>query len=74
MGVSAVGDVKSLHGGELQITDLRGPMGRQDPNVYALASGRVVMEGDARRGDATVGVVPGGAIVEKPLAHTFVTE
>ncbi len=74
VGVSAVGDVKSLHGGELQITDLRGPMGRQDPNVYALASGRVVIEGDARRGNATVGVVPGGAIVEKPLAHTYVKE
>lgn len=74
VGISAVGDVKSLHGGELQITDLRGPMGRQDPNVYALASGRVVIEGDARRGNATVGVVPGGAIVEKPLAHTFVKE
>jgi flagellar P-ring protein precursor FlgI len=74
VGVSAVGDVKSLHGGELQITDLRGPMGRQDPNVYALASGRVVIEGDARRGNATVGAVPAGAIVEKTLAHTFVKE
>jgi flagellar P-ring protein precursor FlgI len=74
VGVSAVGDARSLHGGELQITDLRGPMGRQDPNIYALASGRVVVEGDARRGNATVGAVPGGAIVEKPLAHTFVFE
>jgi len=74
VGVSAVGDAKSLHGGELQLTDLRGPLGRQDPNIYALASGRVVIEGDARRGNATVGSVPGGAIVEKPLAHTFVIE
>ncbi|HZE99378.1 MAG TPA: flagellar basal body P-ring protein FlgI [Planctomycetota bacterium] len=72
VGISVVGDAKSLHGGELQITDLRGPMGRQDPNIYALASGRVVVEGDARRGNATVGTVPGGAIVEKTLAHTFV--
>jgi len=74
VGVSAVGDVKSLQGGELQITDLRGPMGRQDPNVYALASGRVVLEGDGRRGNATVGAVPGGAIVEKTLAHAVVKE
>ncbi|HLY08215.1 MAG TPA: flagellar basal body P-ring protein FlgI [Planctomycetota bacterium] len=74
VGVSAVGDAKSLHGGELQLTDLRGPMGRQDPVIYALASGRVVVEGDARRGNVTVGAVPGGAIVEKPLAHAFVAE
>ncbi|MBV8880281.1 MAG: flagellar basal body P-ring protein FlgI [Planctomycetaceae bacterium] len=74
VGVSAVGDARSLHGGELQITDLRGPMGRQDPNIYALASGRVVVEGNAARGNVTVGSVPGGAIVEKPLAHTFVRE
>jgi flagellar basal body P-ring protein FlgI len=32
------------------------------------------VEGDARRGNATVGAVPGGAIVEKSLAHTFVRE
>jgi flagellar P-ring protein precursor FlgI len=74
VGVSAVGDAKSLLGGELQITDLRGPLGRQDPTIYALASGRVIIEGDARRGNPTVGGVPGGAIVEKPLGHTFVTE
>jgi flagellar P-ring protein precursor FlgI len=74
VGVSVIGDARSLHGGELQLTDLRGPMGRQDPVIYALASGRVVVEGDARRGNVTVGVVPGGAIVEKQLAHTFVKE
>jgi flagellar P-ring protein precursor FlgI len=75
VAVSAVGDARSLHGGELQLTDLRGPMGRQDPVVYALASGRVVTEGDARRGGTvTSGEVPGGAIVEKALAHTVVTE
>jgi flagellar P-ring protein precursor FlgI len=74
VGVSAVGDAKSLHGGELQLTDLRGPMGRQDPTVYALASGRVVVEGDARRGNPTAGAVPGGAIVEKALPHAFVVE
>lgn len=74
VGLSAVGDARSLFGGELQITDLRGPMGRRDPMIYALASGRVVVEGDARRGNLTVGAVPGGAIVEKPLAHAFVFE
>jgi flagellar P-ring protein precursor FlgI len=74
VSLSALGDAKTLTGGELQITDLRGPLGRQDPNVYALASGRVVVQGDSRRGNTTTAGVPGGAIVEKELAHTFVQE
>ncbi|HVE39458.1 MAG TPA: flagellar basal body P-ring protein FlgI [Planctomycetota bacterium] len=74
VSLSVVGDAKSLAGGELQITDLRGPMGRRDPNVYALASGRVIVQGDARRANQTVATIPGGAIVEKPLQHTFVKE
>ncbi len=74
VSVSVVGDAKSLAGGELQITDLRGPMGRQDPNIYALASGRVVVQGDPRRSNTTVGTIPAGAIVEKPLSHVFVKE
>lgn len=72
--VSAIGDAGSLVGGELQLTDLRGPQGRRDPTIYALASGRLVVEGDERRGNPTVGYIPGGAIVEKALAHTFVHE
>jgi flagellar P-ring protein precursor FlgI len=74
VAVSAVGDAKSLQGGELQITDLRGPQGRRDPAIYALASGRVIVQGDPKRGNLTVGTVPAGAIVEKPLAHTFIKE
>ena len=72
--VSAVGDAKSLSGGELQISDLRGPQGRRDPVIYALASGRVIVQGDGKKGNATVGMVPAGAIVEKPLVHEFVKE
>ena len=74
VSVSAVGDCKSLAGGELQITDLRGPLGRQDPNVYALASGRVVVQGDPRRGNVTTGTIPAGAIAERELAHEFIRE
>ncbi len=74
VAVSGVADAKSLYGGELQITDLRGPLGRQDPNIYALASGRVVVQGDPRRGNPTTGTVPGGAILERELAHAFVKE
>jgi flagellar P-ring protein precursor FlgI len=74
VSVSVVGDAKSIAGGELQITDLRGPLGRRDPNIYALASGRVIVQGDPRRGNTTVGSIPAGAIVEKPLTHAFVKE
>ena len=72
--VSAIGDARSLAGGELQLTDLRGPLGRRDPTIYALASGRLVVEGDEGRGNPTVGFIPGGAVVEKGLAHAFVHE
>jgi flagellar P-ring protein precursor FlgI len=72
--VSAIGDARSLAGGELQLTDLRGPLGRRDPTIYALASGRLVVEGDEGRGNPTVGFIPGGAIVEKGLAHAFIHE
>lgn len=73
VSVSAVGDAKSLAGGELQMTDLRGPMGRQGP-IYALASGRLVVQGEAKRGHLTAAVVPGGAIVERELEHRFVAD
>ncbi|HYE99353.1 MAG TPA: flagellar basal body P-ring protein FlgI [Planctomycetota bacterium] len=72
--VSTLGDAKSLAGGELQLTELRGPSGRRDPHVYGLASGRLVVSGDARRGNPTVASVPGGAIVERELEHPYVVE
>jgi len=74
VSVSALGDARSLAGGELQLTDLRGPLGRRDPAVYALASGRLVTQGDARRGNPTAAAVPGGAVVERELEHAFVQE
>ena len=72
--VSAVGDCKSLAGGDLQLTDLRGPLGRQDPVIYALASGRLILQGDPRKNNPTTATIPGAAIVEKELVHTFVKE
>jgi flagellar P-ring protein precursor FlgI len=74
VSVSVLGDAKTLYGGELQLTDLRGPLGRLDPNIYALASGRLVVQGDPRRGNLTTANVPGGAIVERELVHSFVHE
>jgi flagellar P-ring protein precursor FlgI len=72
--ISAVGDCKSLSGGELQLTDLRGPMGRQDPVIYALASGRLILQGDPRKNNPTTATIPGSAIVEKELVHAFVKD
>jgi flagellar P-ring protein precursor FlgI len=73
VSVSAVGDAKSLAGGELQMTDLRGPQGRRGP-IYALASGRLVVQGEAKRGHLTAAAIPGGAIVERELEHRFVAD
>lgn len=68
VNVSAMGDAKSLMGGQLLPTPLRGASGQ----VHALAQGPLVSSGFGAEGDAasvTVGVptagrIPGGAIVE----------
>jgi flagellar P-ring protein precursor FlgI len=74
--VSAIGDAKSLQGGMLLPTPLKG----LDNQVYAVAQGGVSIGGWAAGGDKatitknhqTVGRVPGGAIVEKEEIATFV--
>ena len=74
--VSAVGDAKSLQGGKLLPTPLRG----LDGQVYAVANGGVSIGGWAASGDTasitknhqTVGRIPGGAIVEKEEISSFV--
>ena len=69
--VASIGDAKSLEGGTLLLTPLRGP----DGEIYALAQGQVLVSGYEARGTAarqvqnipTVGRIPNGAIVERPL-------
>ncbi len=69
--VSSVGDAKSLEGGTLLLTPLRGP----DGEVYALAQGQVIVGGYEARGRGaqqvkntpTVGRIPNGALVEREL-------
>ncbi|WP_448583418.1 flagellar basal body P-ring protein FlgI [Thermocrinis sp.] len=69
--VASIGDAKSLEGGTLLLTPLRGP----DGEIYALAQGQVIVSGYEVRGQAarqvqnvpTVGRVPNGAIIERPL-------
>ncbi len=69
--VSSIGDAKSLQGGTLLMTPLRGP----DGEVYALAQGPISLGGFSAGGTAgsvqknhpTVGRIPGGAVVEREV-------
>lgn len=74
--VSSVGDAKSLQGGTLLLTPLRGV----DNNVYALAQGPLIVGGFSSSGQAgggvqknhpTVARIPGGANIEKEIPFEF---
>jgi flagellar P-ring protein precursor FlgI len=75
--VSTLGDAKSLQGGTLLLTPLKGP----DSKVYALAQGPVSIGGFVGGGGGTVvqknhltaGKVPQGAIIEQDLPFTIGT-
>lgn len=72
--VSSMGDATSLDGGTLLMTPLQGP----DGQVYAVAQGPISVRGyqeeapaeSLRKNQATVGRIPGGALVEKEVAVT----
>ena len=74
--VSAIGDAKSLQGGTLLPTPLKG----LDDQIYAVAEGGVSIGGWTASGDKasvtknhqTVGRIPNGAIVEKEEIAIFV--
>ena len=74
--VSAIGDAKSLQGGRLLPTPLKG----LDGQTYAVADGSVSIGGWTAAGDnasitknhQTVGRIPDGAIVEQEEIATFV--
>lgn len=74
--VSAIGQTKSLRGGQLLPTELRG----LDRQVYAIASGALIIGGfsasggnsSVTKGHVTVGRIPGGAHVEKEELATVV--
>ncbi|MDA3908207.1 MAG: flagellar basal body P-ring protein FlgI [Sulfurimonas sp.] len=66
--VSSIGDAKSLEGGTLLMTPLKGVDGK----IYALAQGHISIGGKNSRGAGseshpTVGVVFGGALVEREI-------
>ena len=70
--VSSIGDAKSLRGGMLLASPLRG----MDDRVYAVAQGSVVIGGISAEGASgsrvsinttTVGRIPGGAVIERSV-------
>ena len=74
--VSTIGKAKSLKGGTLLMTALKGA----DNQVYAIAQGNLVVGGlgiegadgsSTIQGTPTVGRIPGGATVEKKVENTF---
>jgi flagellar P-ring protein precursor FlgI len=76
--VSSVGNAKSLRGGSLLMTELRGP----DGEVYALAQGSLLVSGFGAEGadgsSVTVNIpsagrIPNGAIVERGVPSPFAT-
>jgi flagellar P-ring protein precursor FlgI len=73
--VSSIGDAKTLQGGTLLFTPLKGA----DGQIYAIAQGPVNTGGFIAGGEAaavqknfpTVGRVPNGALVEREIAYNF---
>ena len=74
--VASIGNAKSLRGGELLMSPLRGA----DGNVYAIAQGSVVVGGVSAQGKSgssvqvnisSSGRIPNGASVERSVASSF---
>jgi flagellar P-ring protein FlgI len=73
--VSAMGNAKSLRGGVLLMTELRGA----DGQVYAIAQGSLLVSGFEASGQAstttvnipTVAQIPSGANIERTVKSTF---
>lgn len=68
--VSSIGDAKSLEGGTLLMTPLKGVDGK----IYALAQGSISIGGKNERGAGaeshpTVGMVYGGGLVEREISQ-----
>lgn len=73
--VSSIGDAKSLAGGNLLMTPLKGPDGK----VYAVAQGPLTIgafsfggkAAKAQKNHPTVGRITGGALIERKAPGTF---
>lgn len=69
--VSSVGDAKSLMGGTLLLTPLKGG----DQNIYAVAQGPLIVgglsAGSTTKNHPTVGRIPSGASIEREIKVDF---
>jgi flagellar P-ring protein precursor FlgI len=65
--VSSVGDATSLVGGTL----LQSPLRAANDQIYAVAQGTLSVLGDGKELHSTVGLVSGGAIIEKDIQADF---
>ncbi len=68
--VSSIGDAKSLQGGTLLLTPLKGV----DGQIYALAQGPITIGGKNDRGGAnhpTVATIFDGALIEREIAESI---
>ena len=77
--ISTIGKAKSLKGGTLLMTAMKGADGK----VYAIAQGNLVVGGlgiegadgsSTIQGTPTVGRIPGGATVEKKVENNFLSK
>jgi flagellar P-ring protein precursor FlgI len=78
INVASLGDAKSLLGGTLLATPLKGP----DNQIYALAQGPLSIGGFkydlfgnvVQKNHPTAGLIPGGAVVEKTLENELISK
>lgn len=63
--ISSLGDAKSLQGGTLLMTALKGV----DGEIYAVAQGAITLGGNSEDYHSTVATLPNGALVEKEVLY-----
>ncbi|WP_420794609.1 flagellar basal body P-ring protein FlgI [Thalassomonas viridans] len=77
--VSSIGDAKSLRGGTLLLTPLKGI----DGQIYATAQGNLVVGGIKAQGTSgssitvntpTTGTIPNGAVIEREIQSDFIEQ